>query len=90
MKHESLRVALDALRYQHPTGVTTHNQCYRCRTGTARGSGPCVQCIAAELVHEWRVPFPLVETLIAAHRKAREAICELEDVRDLVIKAAGG
>jgi hypothetical protein len=45
---------------------------------------------ATELVQEWRVPFPLVETLIAAHRKAREAICELEDVRDLVIKAAGG
>jgi hypothetical protein len=34
-----------------------------------------VQCLAAELVQEWRVPLAMVETLI---------------VRELVLKAAGG
>ena len=90
MKHESLHAALSALRYQHPTGVTTVSLCWRCRSHPARGGGPCVPCIAAELVREWHVPEAMVDSLVAAHKKARDAICEVEDVRELVLKAAGG
>jgi hypothetical protein len=90
MKHDSIHAALSALRYQHPTGVTTVHQCHRCGIGRARGGGPCVQCLARELVEGWHVPVEMVEKLLAAHSKAREAICELDDVREMVIKAAGG
>lgn len=89
MKHADIHAALDAMRHQHPTSVTTVGPCWRCKQ-PARGNGPCKHCLEVELANDWKVPAALVSRLMAAHETARDAIAELQDVHELIVKAAGG
>src|SRR5574337_105293 len=89
MKHPDIHATLGAIRYQYPTGVTTFSPCHRCHQ-PARGGGPCFACLEKELMQDWHVPFERVRRLLEAHEQHRAALCELEDVRERVIKAAGG
>ncbi len=85
-KHADIHAALYALRYQYPTGVTTFSPCIRCKQ-PSRGGRTCKPCLAIELTVNWKVPAELVSRLMAAHEKARDAICELEDVREMIVQS---
>ncbi len=83
---DKMQAALYDLRYQHPSGVTTHSVCSRGCGHSARGGGVCRSCLLEDL-KQLGVGPAFIGTLQIAHEDLQSARHKLESLEQDILNS---